>query len=50
MSFEIASPLSRKWDAETMDLPIVEHAEQKRPSLLSRESPTEKKALTSAFA
>jgi integrase len=24
---------SRKWDAETMDLPIVEHAEQKRPSL-----------------
>ena len=23
----------RKWDAETMDLPIVEHAEQKRPSL-----------------
>jgi integrase len=24
---------NRKWDAETMDLPIVEHAEQKRPSL-----------------
>jgi len=24
---------SRKWDAETMDLPVVEHAEQKRPSL-----------------
>src|ERR1700722_50834 len=23
----------RRWDAETMDLPIVEHAEQKRPSL-----------------
>jgi integrase len=23
----------KKWDAETMDLPIVEHAEQKRPSL-----------------
>jgi integrase len=23
----------RKWDAERMDLPIVEHAEQKRPSL-----------------
>ncbi len=24
---------NRKWDPETMDLPIVEHAEQKRPSL-----------------
>jgi integrase len=24
---------NRKWDAETMDLPVVEHAEQKRPSL-----------------
>lgn len=24
---------NRKWDVETMDLPIVEHAEQKRPSL-----------------
>jgi len=24
---------NRKWDAETMDLPIVQHAEQKRPSL-----------------
>jgi integrase len=24
---------NRKWDAETMDLPIVERAEQKRPSL-----------------
>jgi integrase len=24
---------NRKWDAETMDLPIIEHAEQKRPSL-----------------
>jgi len=24
---------NRKWDAEIMDLPIVEHAEQKRPSL-----------------
>jgi integrase len=24
---------SRKWNSETMDLPIVEHAEQKRPSL-----------------
>ena len=23
----------RKWDAETMDLPVVEHSEQKRPSL-----------------
>jgi integrase len=24
---------NRKWDAETMDLPVVQHAEQKRPSL-----------------
>jgi integrase len=24
---------NRKWDAEIMDLPVVEHAEQKRPSL-----------------
>ena len=24
---------NRRWDAETMDLPIVEQAEQKRPSL-----------------
>src|SRR5215471_4012141 len=24
---------NRKWDAETMDLPVVEHAAQKRPSL-----------------
>ncbi len=23
----------RTWDAETMDLPVVEHSEQKRPSL-----------------
>jgi len=24
---------NRKWDAETMDLPLIEHAEQRRPSL-----------------
>jgi integrase len=27
---------NRKWDAEIMDLPIVEHAEQKRPSLKAK--------------
>jgi integrase len=27
---------NRKWDAETMDLPVVEHAEQKRPSLKAK--------------
>ena len=42
----------KKWDAETMDLPIVEHAEQKRPSLrastiseLIRESSGQEQAL-----
>src|SRR5258707_549841 len=42
----------RKWDAETMDLPIVEHAEQKRPYLrattiseLIRESSGQEQAL-----
>jgi integrase len=27
---------SRKWDAEVMDLPVVEHAKQKRPSLRAK--------------
>jgi integrase len=27
---------TRKWDAEIMDLPVVEHAEQKRPSLKAK--------------
>jgi integrase len=43
---------NRKWNAEIMDLPIVEHAEQKRPSLkaatisqLIQESSTQEQAL-----